>query len=387
MFEIPGYKTQEKIGEGGSSEVFRVFDERSNQLAALKVLHARYSGDQAMRKRLAREAEVIGSLKHPNVVKIYKFGTLDSRFYMVLEFLARGSLSEFDQLTPRQRLKVMVQVSDGVAYIHSLGIVHRDLKPSNIMFAGDRIPRLVDFGISLFSSEDYTRLTHTNMVMGTLSYMSPEQQTSPGDVDKRSDIYSLGAILYEIFTGKKPVGRFDDPSNLIKGFDPRLEACILRCLAHKPTERFQSVEDLQRQLVALWQAGLFEDSDTHSPEEHFDDRIGYWVQKVVHGNSMEREEARIRILNNVLPQDLPELVSISRSSGNDVRLALIPAMARLKDPRCLRFLVELIGDPHFTQVVCAALAEIGDKRAVDVLIKVIKKKPTTVIQPLYPWPG
>ncbi len=374
MFDIPGYKIGDKIGEGGSSEVFLATRLENKQNAALKVLHAKYSSDRSMRERLEREAKVVGSLNHPNIVKFFKYGAINNRFYMLLEYLAKGSLSDYERLSYRQRLKVMIQVCDGVSHIHKLGIVHRDLKPSNIMFGDDRIPRLVDFGISLFSQEDYTRLTQTNMVMGTLSYMSPEQQSNPGAVDFRTDIYSLGAILYEIFTGRKPVGRFDDPSRLIPKFNLELETCILTCLAHQPEKRYSEMSQLTTALVDLWRSGLFSETEGEQVEEHFDDRIGYWVQKLTHGIASERVEARNRIMANVLPKDLEELIKICRNSGAEVRAALIPAMGKLKRPAAGPFLCEQMTDPLLAREACAALGQIGHKNAIEPLLKVAKKR-------------
>ena len=374
LFNISGYTIHEKIGEGGSAEVWLATRENDGQRAALKVLNTRYSGDRAMRKRLSREAEVIGKLCDPNIVKIYKWGTLENnRFYMLLEYLAQGSLSDFAGMTPRQRLKVMIQVCSGVARIHESHIIHRDLKPSNIMFGDDRIPRIVDFGISLFSQEEYTRLTHTNMVMGTLSYMSPEQQTNPGEVDARSDIYALGAILYEIFTNRKPVGRFADPTTLIPNFDKQFEACILRCLAHRPEDRYPSARELQQALIGLWRDGLFENGETEQ-ENNFDDRIGYWVQKLVHGTSGQRLEAKQRILLNTLPEDHDKLIKICLNSEAEVRAALIPCLGKLRNRRSVPFLCRQLGNPMLTREACTALQAIGDERALDPLVKVLKKQ-------------
>jgi len=383
LFDIPGYRTLRKIGEGGAAEVYLVLREENRQKAALKLLHAKYGGDPAMRKRLAREAEIIGGLRHPNIVRIFRFGSLDQRFYTIMEYLAKGSLEAGRRLSPRDRLKVMIQVCDGVAYIHSLGIVHRDLKPSNIMFGDDGIPRLVDFGISLFSQENYTRLTQTNLVMGTLSYMSPEQQTDPAAVDARSDIYSLGAMLYELFTGQKPVGRFPDPRELDPGFDPELERCILRCLAARPQDRWAKAEQLQERLIALWREGSLDDGSA-SRQEPFDTRIGYWVQKLRHGGVGERLEARRRIAENALPEDAPELVRLCESSETEVRAAVVPVLGALRRPEAFDFLIGQLADPVLCRESCRALAQLGDARAVAPLAQIAKKRAAHAYSALAP---
>jgi len=371
LFKIPGYEIGERIGEGGSSEVFRAVRADGGQTVALKVLHARYCADLSMRKRLTREAKVISALQHANIVKIYKFGSLEDRFYIILEYLPGGSLSTFQKLSPRQRLKVVIQVCDAVSYIHRHGIVHRDLKPSNIMFGEDQIPRLVDFGISLFRNEDFTRLTHTNMVMGTLSYMSPEQQSDPSSVDHRSDIYALGAILYEIFTRKRPVGRFENPSQLDPHFDKELEVCILRSLAHRREERYDDVIDLRNHLVALWKKGLYQDGGVPMVET-FDDRIGYWLKKLEAGTVSQRMDARVRIVENARPEDAKRLIRICETSETEIRTALIPVLGKLGDRAAVPFLLSQATNPLLAREACEALGNLGDQRAVEPLLRIVK---------------
>lgn len=371
MFSVNGYQIMESIGEGGSSEVFKALRASDNLNVALKVLHPRYSDNLEMRKRLSREARVIMSLKHRNIVRIFQFGDVEQRFYIILEYLPNGSLSNYKRLSMRRRLKVMIQICDSVDYIHRHGIVHRDLKPSNIMFGADDLPRLVDFGISLFGNEDFTRLTHTNMVMGTLSYMSPEQQSDPSSVDHRTDIYSLGAVLYEVFTGKRPVGRFEKPTMIVENFDTRLEDCIMKALEHRMDMRYNKARELGEALMVLWHDGLFEDAedDIH---ESFDGRIGYWVKKLENGGVTDKLEAREQILSNVQPGDAQQLIEICKSSEVDVRGAVIPALGRLRDKAAVPFLISQVGNPLITREACVALADIGDPRALAPIIKVVK---------------
>lgn len=370
--QIPGYKIEDKIGEGGSSEVFRALRLADNRVVALKLLHKKYSEDTGMRRRLLREAKIISGLDHRNVVRIYKYGMLDERIYMFLQYLDRGSLADYGKMNDRTLLKTMVQICDGVGYIHAQEIVHRDLKPSNIMFGADDMPRLVDFGISLFSNQDYTRLTHTNMVMGTLSYMSPEQQSDPSRVDSRTDIYSLGAILYEIFTNQKPVGRFENPSDLRSGFNQELEGVILKAMA-RIDARYEHVSALQEDLVKLWQDGLFE-TGADSTLESFDNRIGRWIRTLKTGSVHARIQAQSELINGAIVEDVPQLISICVSSGQEVRAALIPVLGRLKQKEALPFLLAQIGNPMLSKATCYALVEIGGEAALKRVIVLVKKK-------------
>jgi serine/threonine protein kinase len=376
LIQIPGYDIEEKIGEGGSAEVYMARRQQNGQKCALKLLNEKYSATPSMKQRVLREAQWISRLRHQNIVKIFKYGTHKDRLYLVLEYLGKGSLSEYARLSLRDRLKAMIQICDGIACIHATNIVHRDLKPSNIMFGDDGIPRLVDFGISLFLGDDATRLTHTNMVMGSLTYMSPEQQTNPSEVDHRTDIYSLGGIMYEIFTGSKPVGRFDEPKDLIKGFDPAFSETSMKCLHPKPDMRYQKVTELQDELIKHWKAGLYADKAAPQEAPSFDVRLGYWIKKLQLGTSAERMEARERILRNAEADDAKELLEIAENSGAEVRDVLIPLLGKFRFKPAFPFLLNQLANPMLVRSACQALGLLGQREAVDPLYKLVRKRET-----------
>jgi serine/threonine protein kinase len=371
---ITGYTTQDLIASGGTADVFAGIRDRDGSKVAIKVLNEKFSKDPSVKQRLFREAKVLGQIKHRSLVQIFQYGTLGNRLYMVMEYLGGGALSERENMSSRFRLKTMIQVCDGISFIHSLGIVHRDLKPSNIMFGDDDLPRLVDFGISLFANEDFTRLTHTHLVMGTLAYMSPEQQTSPQDVNHLSDIYSVGVILYELFTGQKPVGRFRDPSKLVQGFPEKLETCILKCLEELPAQRYQNIQDLQRDLIELWDQGLFSDEQEHQKILTYDERVGIWLNQWQHGSSREKLIAKENILNNVQEEDVGTLIETIRNGNDNIGIAVFPALAKLGAPESLDLLLEHLGNPLFTRDICLGLGRIGDSAALPALIRLVKKK-------------
>jgi len=374
MIRIHGHQTKDLIASGGTSDVYEGIRDNDGKKVAIKVLNETLSKDPGIKQRLLREAKIISQLNHRNLVKVFNYGTTGTRLYMVMEFLAGGSLVDHRQWGQRFCLKTLIQICDGVRFIHEKGIVHRDLKPSNILFGSDGLPRLVDFGISLFVNEDFTRLTHTHLVMGTLAYMSPEQQTSPQDVDHRSDIYSLGVILYEMFTGKKPIGRFANPSEVIDGFSPELEKTILTCLEEKPANRFQQVAPLQQSLIDLWEDGLFADESDRSPLMSYDERVGYWIQQWKHGSSKDKMLAKQALLEQVRPEDVTALRELIENGDDNLRLALLPALGRLNLPEVLPVLLEYLGNPLFTRELCAALGQMGQVEALPALIKLAKKR-------------
>lgn len=374
MLSLPGYSIGKLVGQGGVSQVFEAWHQEQQRKLALKIMLEQFKKDTMMRTRLLREAQVIGNLQHRNLVRIYSFGVLDERFYSLMEFLDQGSLADYRRWGPRQLLKIMIQVCDGLAFIHGRSIVHRDLKPSNILFGADGIPRLVDFGISLFGAEDLTRLTQTNLVMGTLCYMSPEQQSQPKNVDARSDIYSLGAILYEIYTGHKPLGRFADPAKLLPGFPADLERVVLRCLETNPAARYQDIRQVRDRLMLLWEEGLFSEG-VQNHQGGFDERLGYWLQQWREGSSRQRFEAREQLLAQVRAEDVDRLVELYTTSGEQERLVLIPMLARTGAPPAISCLVQALNHPLLAREAAPGLAQLGaSAQALDPLIRLLKSK-------------
>ena len=374
MIRIHGFETGPIIASGGTADVYEGVREKDRTKVAIKVLNEKFSKDPSIKQRLLREAKILGQVKHRSLVQIFQYGSQGERLYMVMEYLGGGSLESYEKLTPRHRLKTMIQICDGVRFIHSLGIIHRDLKPSNILFGDDGLPRLVDFGISLFSNEDFTRLTHTHLIMGTLAYMSPEQQTSPQNVDQLSDIYSIGVILYELFTHHKPVGRFRDPSELIKGFPRKLETCILKCLEVAPKKRYADASLLQKELISIWEEGLFLENEENEKLLTYDERVGIWIHQWKHGSSREKMEAKKSIYDNVQPEDFNALVDLIRNGDDNLRLAVFPALGKLENPESLNLLLEFMGNPLFTRDICDALGRLRNPAALPALIQLAKRR-------------
>lgn len=264
------YEICEKLGAGGMGEVYRARDAKLNRDVAIKVLPQHLAGDQEVRLRFEREARAIAQLSHPNVRAIYDFDVEGDCAFAVMEYLAgeslrerlrRGSLSRAEGLT--------IAVAEGLAAIHQKGIIHRDLKPENIFLTADGRIKILDFGVARVSrphavSETDTTVrvsetwnTSPGMVVGTIGYMSPEQVR--GDpLDGRSDIFALGAVLFEIFTGRRAfvaatpaeitaaILRDDPPARLDDADAPPVEIrrILARCLHRRPEQRFQSAQDL-----------------------------------------------------------------------------------------------------------------------------------------------
>jgi len=204
--EIPGYSILAKIGSGGIAEVFEGIQDKSRHKVAVKVLKPQVFKNPETAKRFLKEAETGIQLKHPNIITIYEINHSRQEYYLVMEYL-KTSLRDKINLSRGSVLsladwKMLIKVAQGLKYAHQKGVIHRDIKPENIMFRSDGSPVLADFGLAKITHSS-EKLTKTGMTVGTPDYMSPEQiEGLP--VDGRTDIYSLGIILYEMVVGEVP---------------------------------------------------------------------------------------------------------------------------------------------------------------------------------------
>lgn len=214
--QIPGYDIVNKLAEGGMSSIYLARRQADTELVVLKILYSESVEDESFVDRFLKEYELIARLNDPNIVKIHAQSYTEDFMYMIMEYFPGGDLhkriASTQGLPLPQALRYLVQIATGLNSIHSCNIIHRDLKPSNIMFRVDDSLALIDFGISkeLTVADE---ITSENMVMGTVGYMSPEAGQGHA-TDRRSDIYSLGVMFYEMLTGKKPyTGK--DPADVV----------------------------------------------------------------------------------------------------------------------------------------------------------------------------
>jgi formylglycine-generating enzyme required for sulfatase activity len=264
---VPGFEILEELGRGGMGVVYRATQTGLGRTVALKMLLAGPYGDAGLRARFLLEAESVAALEHPHIIRVFAFGEAGGHPYLAMEYLPGGSLSERVRergaLTPHEAAELVARLAEAVAHAHSRGIVHRDIKPANVLLSAEGELRLADFGLAKVGRSD---LSVTGQVLGTPAYMAPEQAAGKiHEVGTAADVYALGAVLYDLLTGRPP---FQGDSALVtlqkvlnlepttprtlRADIPRdLETICLKCLAKSPNKRYATADMLAADLRAF----------------------------------------------------------------------------------------------------------------------------------------
>ena len=278
------YEIIKSIGEGGMANVYLAQDTFLDRKVAVKVLRGDLANDEKFIRRFQREAYNASSLSHPNIVEMYDVGEDNGTYYIVMEYVEGRTLKQLlkkrGNLTTPEVVDIMLQLTDGIAYAHDKYIIHRDLKPQNIMISDDGKIKITDFGIAVALNS--TQLTQTNSVMGSVHYLPPEQASGKGSTIK-SDIYSMGIMLFELLTGKLPFKgenaveialkhmKDDIPSakKLNSSVPQSLENIVMRATAKNPKNRYDDVKEMYNDLkVCLNEENLNQPPYVYKYPEH-----------------------------------------------------------------------------------------------------------------------
>lgn len=265
---------------GGQAVVYKAYQKATKRIVAVKVLLQELHASERAQFRFEREVDLAAGLRHPNIVTIYDSGIAHGQYYYAMEYIDGIALDDYvktNELSTREIMELFNKICQAVAYAHQRGVMHRDLKPNNILVDGDGEPHILDFGLAKLAdtseqvSAEAVMTSIPGKIIGTLAFMSPEQASAqPGAVDVRTDVYSIGVILYKVFTDSFPYDITGStlnilrniqeteptrPSAVVKNLNSEAEAIVLKALAKEPPLRYQSAAELQAD-ISNWLEGL-----------------------------------------------------------------------------------------------------------------------------------
>jgi eukaryotic-like serine/threonine-protein kinase len=277
---IGKYEVIDVLGRGGMGLVYRAFDRQLNREVAIKTLTEGFAGDEEMLKRFYQEAAKTGALRHPNIVTVYDLGEQDGFPYIVMEYLSGDPLDRLIQSGKSQplayKLKILEQVCNALGYAHRNDVIHRDVKPANVIVQSDGNVKLLDFGIARQEKAE-SRLTRTGSVIGTLQYMAPERLRNAA-FDGRSDIFSVGVMMFQLLTGQLPftgdyaivhkilTERHPPLSQYLVKYPPALDGIIDRSLAKSPDDRYSTADEMAADIGSI-------------ERELRKEQVAEWIQK------------------------------------------------------------------------------------------------------------
>ena len=347
------YEVLVRLGEGAMGTVYKAHDPLLDRLVAIKTVNLNLPKEDLAEyeARFYQEAKAAGGLSHPNIVVIYDIGKTDRLAYMAMEYLEgrelRSILSERGCLALDEAVNIAAQVAEGLTYAHGRGVIHRDIKPTNIMLNRDGIAKITDFGIARMRSSELK--TMTGMILGSPRYMSPEQVAGKR-ADQRSDIFSLGVVLYEMLTGQAPFqadtvhgvmyqtmnATAPAPSSIKAGLPKILDYIVAKALAKVPEARYQSAReladdlrasliagnsgDLEKRMLARLRESARQAADTQAVGTRTEDKLA----KVTGGGDDTTEEIPIKAVTTTPSFSVSESFD---SSAATLRLAALSGLA------------------------------------------------------------
>lgn len=373
--QIGTVRLKEPLGEGGMALVFRGEDPLDPSSAlAVKLLRPEVHADTDLVKRFLREGEVLSGLRHPHIVEVFAFGRSGAWPYLVMELLPGGSVKACLGEPPARFAARLAPVCAALRLAHDAGVVHRDLKPSNLLFAADGRLKVTDFGVCLWEGGEGTRVTRSQMVVGTLGYMAPEQHGDPRSVDGRCDVFALGAILYEFTTGLAWAQAQIPPAAARPGYPPKLARLVLQALAPDPARRTAGMEELGGELETWldsaeaagwgaeplpgWSEGLRQEP-TVARARSDADRLAPYLDALRTGAVGNRRAAAEGLLRHARAEDEGRLLDALRGLPDSARFAPVQALGAVGGSDSLEAALDLLKDPFARAEAAEAASRIA----------------------------
>ncbi len=390
----------EHLGSGGMASVYLALNPRTQEKRAIKVLTRRATAPSLVYARFLREVEIIRSLTHPNIIRMLDSGTLDDCFYYMMDFMPGGSLADRlkrGRLLLQHMLDLFAAICDGMAYAHDRNIVHRDLKPANVLLSEAGEPVVSDFGIARDLDTRSASLTKTHEIMGTMAYLAPEQRIDAKHVDRRADVYALGAILYEMIQGYPPLGRFPWPGETQSGYPQSLQRILEKCLALNPDDRYAHAgllyNDLARMRMQRGDAGreapppIFPAATPNRASvenESKEGRLLEWFRILRSGTTRERLGVVQEMIDRITPEEVSHITVRFRNEEDRVRWGLIQVLGELRIQAATTLILGELDHRLHREIAIESLGKIGSASAFGPILRYVEAHGDSAMMALMP---
>jgi hypothetical protein len=399
--KIGNFYLVEQIGSGGMSEVYLGLNPRVREKRAFKILGKRASMWSSAYGRFIREVDIIRDLTHPGIIRVIDNGVLDDCYFYSMEYMPGGNLvrrMERGKMALAAVLQLFVPICEAMAYAHDRSVVHRDLKPANILLNAAGEPIISDFGIAKMLDLERTSLTRSGEILGTIAYLAPEQRFSTKTVNRRADVFALGAILYEMLMGFPPLGNFPWPSDILPEFPEALQGVLKKCLAIDPENRFEHAGALLMQLGKLSGTAVTRTEETCEtmPSRYVvpiedtiiippkSDRIESWFRVLRTGTTRERLGVVREMVGQITSAEAKSLIKLYAGEGDRVRWGLIRVLGELKLGSATQLILSDLNSSFHAECAIEALGKIGSDEAYDPIREFVVEHPESALIGLIP---
>jgi hypothetical protein len=399
--KIGDFYLVEKLGSGGMSEVFLGINPRSRQKRAFKIMKMRASMPASSYARFQREVEIIRGLAHPNIIRVMDNGMMEDFYYYSMEYMPGGNLCrrmERGKLPVSEAFEVFFLICSAMAYSHEQAVIHRDLKPSNILLTSAGDPVISDFGIAKTLDLSNAPLTKSGEILGTIAYLAPEQRFSTRTVNRRADVYALGAIFYEMLMGFPPLGKFPWPREVQENFPESLQRVLERCLMIDPEARLEHAGLLKLELEKCQEfKGQIKSEIPVEPRMSKifateivahgltkTDQLESWFGVLRTGTTRERLAAVRDMVDKITPADAKAVLKIYSEEGDRVRWGLIRVLGELKIEAATPLILNDLSSPFHSECVIEALGKIGSDEAYIPIREHVRAHPESALISIIP---
>jgi serine/threonine protein kinase len=399
--KIGSFYLVENLGSDEMSGVFLGINPRTRERRAYKILGKRCSMTDSACASFLREVDIIRGLTHPGIIKVLDSGVFENCYYYGMEFMPGGSLArrmEHRKIAAFEALRLFRFLCGAMAYAHEHLVVHRNLKPSNVLFNAADAPVISEFAMALESGIGRAVPVKPRKILGGIAYLAPEQRFGSSEVNRRTDVFALGSILYEMLMGFPPLGNFPWPRTVNPDFPESLNIILENCLAANPEDRFEHAGCLQTELEEcpafaegergeITGAGhareIFAVDDSKVPAVKTD-RIESWLRILRTGSTRERLDGIREMVDQISPGEAKSLLKLYPEEEDRVRWGLIRVFGDLRIEAATQLILGDLGSPFHTECAIEALGKIGSDKAFNAILEHVMKHPESAVIALLP---